>query len=74
MSNEMNLTESELEYVNTIKAEMEFYNKYKSFMKEVKAIFLNDGPEVAKKYIRDSADHLLGIACDELFWKLFTKL
>ena len=65
------LTPEEQEFIDKIQTEMKFFEKYKDFMREVKAIFLNDGPEVAKKYIRDSADHLLGIACDEMFWSLF---
>ncbi len=70
----MEITEKEEKFLREIQAEMAFIEKHKDFMREVKAIFLNDGPEVAKKYIRDSADHLLAIACDEMFHSLFTKL
>jgi len=70
----LNLTAEEQKFIDNIQAEMEFFSKYKDFMREVKAIFLNDGPEAAKKYIRDSDDHLLQIACDEMFRALMTKL
>ncbi len=74
MEESTNLTEEEQAYIDKLQAEMKFYDKYKQFMGEVKSIFLHDGPEAAKKYICDSDDHLLSIACDELFWSLFTNL
>ena len=74
MADQTSLTKEEQAFVDKIQSEMKFYEKYKDFMREVKSIFLNDGPEKAKKYIRDSDDHLLQIACDELFWSLFTNL
>lgn len=74
MEKPTSLTKEEKAFVDKLEAEMKFYDKYKQFMGEVKAIFINDGPEAAKKYIHDSDDHLLSIATDELFWSLFTNL
>jgi hypothetical protein len=68
------LTPREEELINRTLAEMEFYDKYKGFMGNVKATFLQNGPEAAKQYIRSQTDELLTIACDEMFYALFTKL
>ena len=68
------LTKEEQEFIDKIHHEMRFYDEYKSFMAEVKTIFLQKGGEAAKQYIVSKKDHILQIACDELFWSLFHKL
>lgn len=68
------LTPEEEAAVERTIAEMQFYDKYKDFMGEVKGIFLQKGPEAAKQFIRSKTDDILTIACDELFWSLFHKL
>lgn len=71
---EYKLTEQEERFVMKIKRDLEFYDKYKSFMGRVKSLYLQKGPEAAKKYIRDNADMTLTLAIDEMFNDLFTKL
>lgn len=71
---DIELTPEEEAAVERTIAEMEFYNKYKDFISEVKTVFLQNGPETAKSFIRSKTDDILTIACDELFWSLFHKL
>lgn len=68
------LTPEEEAAVERTLHEMRFYDKYKEFMGEVKGIFLREGPDQARNHIKSKADDLLQIACDEMFWSLFTKL
>ena len=67
------LTPREEEAVKRTIAEMQFYDKYKEFMAEVKTIFIYKGPEQARNYIKSKADDILQMACDEMFWLLFDK-
>jgi len=71
---DLKLTKEELEFVNNIKVEMEFFDQYKELMKEVKKIFISQGPKAAKAYVRIKADRIVGIAVDEMFHALMTKL
>ena len=68
------LTPEQEEAVKRTIAEMQFYDQSKEFISEVKTIFLQQGPEAAKQFIRSKTDDILTIACDELFWSLFHKL
>ena len=69
-----NLTPEELEFVNGIKAEMEFFERYKRYIAEVQKIFIKQGAKAARAYIRATADKILLIASDEMIHKLLTKL
>lgn len=69
-----NLTEAELKYVNGIKAEMQFFERYKQYMAQVKKIYIDKGEEAALTFIKATADSLLIIAADEMFTDLFNKL
>lgn len=68
------LTEMEKEYINGIAHDIRFYEKYKEFVGQVKLIYLQDGPNKAKAFIVSKADFILGLATDELFLDLLTKL
>ena len=68
------ITAEQEELINRTMAEMEFYNQYKEFIAEVKTTFLQKGPEAARGFIKSKTDHILTIACDEMFWSLFNKL
>jgi hypothetical protein len=70
----VNLTEAELKFVNEIQVEMEFFERYKEFMRQVKKIYLEKGPKSAKYFIMGEKDTLLTIATDEMFHALMTKL
>lgn len=68
------LTEKEKAFLTRVQAEMQMYDEYKTFVGAVKRIFLNNGPESAKAFIKANTDKLLEIVCNELFWSLFTNL
>lgn len=70
----MNLTKEELQFVNNIKAEMEFFDRYKALMREVKKIFISQGPKAARAYVRTQSTRIVTIAADEMFHALMTKL
>ena len=68
------LTEKEQKYVDKIVANLEFYDRYKKFMGQVKGVYLEKGPEAAIEFIRGKDEFILKLAVDELFSALFTNL
>jgi hypothetical protein len=70
----MELTAKEMAFLKKVKADLEFYDKYKDLISEVKRVFIKQGPEAAKQFIQSKTDDILTIATDELFWSLFTEL
>lgn len=68
------ITPEEQEFINRIQAEMVFFERHKELMKEIKKVFLSQGPKAAKAYVRTQADRIVTIAVDEMFTDLFNKL
>jgi hypothetical protein len=68
------LTKAERQYIERISIDMGFYKNYKSFIGNVKKIYIKQGAPQAREYIKDHADTLLEIATDELLSDLFTNL
>ena len=68
------LTEKEQRFVDKVTADLEFYSRYKDFMGHVKGIYLKQGPEEARAFIRKQDTFILGLAIDELFSALFSNL
>lgn len=66
------LSHEEQIFIKKISADLKFYKEYKSFMADVKTIFLNKGPEAARSFIHDKADDIIQSACDEMFYDLFS--
>jgi len=69
-----NLTPKELKFVEEVQAEMEFFDQYKELMKEVKKIFISQGPKAARAWVRTQSHRIVSIAADEMFHALMTKL
>jgi hypothetical protein len=68
------LSDAEKQFTRMVSQDLRFYGGYKKFMGEVKLTFLNKGPEAAKQLIRSRTDDILQLACDELFYDLFTNI